>query len=315
MAKKKITYKLAKSPVTFDERAHKYWLDGKELSGITSMLHRTVFKGMYRDVPEFVLNRAADRGSNIHYEVSMWINGGIEPESTEGKNFVERIAPSLNLVASEYLVSDDESVASAIDLVAGINKKTVHLLDIKSYKSGLTKEKTLYVSWQLSTYAYLFEKMNPTLKVGRLSCLWLSDDHAEIIDVNRISDKEIAAMIMADANGLPFGLPDGDNEAAPVVVDNDAITRYRTFEEEFVRLDARIKELKALKEQALSEVQAALESAGCSYVETDGLKFTLVGATTSNRFDSTKFKADNPDMYEKYLKTTEVKAYVKVTAR
>ena len=313
MATKKITYKLAKSNVTFDEKAHKYWLDGKELSGITSLLHRTVFKDMYKAVPEFVLNRAADRGSNIHFEVSMWITAGIEPASTEGKNFVEKIAPSMNVVASEYLVSDNVHVASSIDIVAGIDKKTVHLIDIKSYKNGLPKDKEQYVSWQLSCYAYLFEKMNPTLKVGRLSCLWLSDSNAELIDVPRIEDTMVGAMIIADLNGLPFSW--GESSPVPANMDTEAMTRYRSFEDEFVKLDARIKELKALKEQALTEVQTALEKAGCTSVETDGLKFTLVAATTKSSFDSTKFKADNPEVYAQYMKTSPVKAYVKVTAK
>lgn len=306
---KKVSYKLAKSSVVFDEREHRYWLGEQQLSGITSILHRTVFNSMYKDVPDEVLNRAADRGSNIHYEVSMWVTAGIEPESSEGKNFVEKIAPQLDLVASEYLVSDDKHVASSIDLVAGIDKGTVHLLDIKSYKNGLKRDKVDYVSWQLSCYAYMFELMNPTLKVGRLSCLWLSDDNAEIIDVNRIDSSEVAAMIDADANDLPYVY------GAVASIDSEAVAKYRTFDEEYSQLEARLKELKTLKEQALAEVKDALEKAGCTSVETGGFKFTLVPATTTKRFDSTKFKVENPGVYAAYLKESAVSAYVKVTAR
>lgn len=302
---------LAKSHVDFDEMEHKYTYKGKEMSGITSLLHRTVFRDMYKDVPEFVLNRAADRGSNIHYEVSLYLNTGIEPASPEGVNFVEKIMPQIgDIVASEYLVTDFKDYASAVDVVcSGKSDLEFELYDIKSTKSGLKKD---YVSWQLSCYAFMFELMNPGLSVSRLAGIWLTGDKAEVIDVERIPNETIVKLFEADSSGLPFECDVPTTAFSP---ETEAMARYRSFEEEFIKLDARIKELKKLKETALEDVMVSMQENNLTSVETDTMKFTLVGETTKSTFDSTKFKADHPEEYAKYMKDTTVKAYVKATIK
>ena len=299
--------RLAKSDVVFDENKHEYWLGDKQLSGITSLLHRTLFADTYKGVSKAVLERAAERGSNIHYEVSMWINGGFDPVSIEGKNFVEKIAPSLDIVKSEYLVSDGSDYASSIDIVAAIDDDTVHLIDIKSNKSGIQRD---YVAWQLSCYAYLIELMNPWIKVGRLSALWLSDNKAELIDVDRVEAVTVKSLMDADKDGLPFNLP-----RPSAMPESEAMARYREFEEEYVKLDARLKELDKLKSDALAEVKAAMENNNVNSLETDALKFTLVAETEAKTFDSKRFKDEQPGLYAGYLKTTKRSSYVKVTLK
>ena len=52
-------YKLVKSGVVFDSEHHTYTLDGKQLSGITSLLDRQLFKDKYSGIPEDTLRKAA----------------------------------------------------------------------------------------------------------------------------------------------------------------------------------------------------------------------------------------------------------------
>ena len=52
--------KLNQSSVVFNNENHTYTLDGKLLSGITSLLHRQLFKDMYKGVDEKVLQENAD---------------------------------------------------------------------------------------------------------------------------------------------------------------------------------------------------------------------------------------------------------------
>lgn len=309
MSKKKKAAALAVSAVRFDADAHKYWLGDKELSGITSVLGRTVFKDKYKGVSKEVLDRAASRGSNVHFEVSMYESASIAPECTEAKNYVEKIRPTLDVWCSEYLISDNEAYASSIDLVAH-DGDGASLYDIKTNKAGIDKD---YVSWQLSCYAYLFERQNPDIKVKDVAAIWLSDDNAEIIHVNRIDAKIIASLFEADRLGLPFENP--LKEELPTVEETTAMQDYRTFETEYAILMQRIKELDELKKKALEEIEVTLAEYNVSVVETEHLKFTRVEPTTKQTFDTKKFKADHPDMVDEYMKTSNVKGYIKVTLK
>jgi len=85
-----------------------------------------------------------------------------------------------------------------------------------------------------------------------------------------------------------------------------------------------IKSISALEIQAkmIAEKEKEMKEAMLAAMEEYGVKsfsigegdeqvtFTYVGATTSTTFDSTKFKAENPDVYDKYLKTSNRKAYI-----
>ena len=52
---------LKKCPVEFDELAHTYTLDGKQLSGITGIIKDYLFPDMYKGVHERTLEAAAER--------------------------------------------------------------------------------------------------------------------------------------------------------------------------------------------------------------------------------------------------------------
>ena len=49
------------SPVIFDEAAHTYTLNGVRLSGVTAIV-KWMFPETYKDIPQSVLEKAADHG-------------------------------------------------------------------------------------------------------------------------------------------------------------------------------------------------------------------------------------------------------------
>ena len=57
---------LVKSAVVFNEENHTYLLGDKLLQGITGMISRQLFPNKYKDIPEFILKRAAEKGSFMH---------------------------------------------------------------------------------------------------------------------------------------------------------------------------------------------------------------------------------------------------------
>ena len=312
MAKKNLP-KLYVSPVVHIDEPYSYWLGQQELSGCTSILKRHLFGDKYANVPDFGLQRAADRGSNIHYEVSMFENGGISPSTQEGINYAEKIKPKLNVLASEYMVSDEEHFASSIDLVDYLGKKKdkhrVRLIDIKTMKSGLDLD---YLSWQLSIYATYFEKSNPDCIVEEVAGLWLSEDNCELTPVGRIDDKIIETLILADKMGLPFENPLKKDTLIPETED---MVRWISFEEEYIRLKDRLTELENLKKKALDAVSKVIDISDGQSVETENIRFTKVAPTTRAGFNTAAFKEDHPELHSKYAKVSNVKGYVRATLK
>lgn len=52
---------LVKSSVVFSEENHTYFLGEKQLKGITGMISRQLFPNKYRDIPEYILKKAAEK--------------------------------------------------------------------------------------------------------------------------------------------------------------------------------------------------------------------------------------------------------------
>ena len=77
------------------------------------------------------------------------------------------------------------------------------------------------------------------------------------------------------------------------------------------------RQIKALEEQekALREaVKKEMEEKGIIKLEdaVNGLSITYVAPYYKEAFDSKKFRADNPDLYDEYVKMTSVKSSIKV---
>lgn len=71
------------------------------------------------------------------------------------------------------------------------------------------------------------------------------------------------------------------------------------------------KEEKEFKDK-LAEMWGNLTDAPNSVI-LDGLKFTYVRPSTRKSFDSKKFQEDHPEMYDKYVKESNVKASIRTS--
>ena len=72
-------------------------------------------------------------------------------------------------------------------------------------------------------------------------------------------------------------------------------------------------EFEKMEEQLKEMFLEKMETNGIDkYISPDGtFKATYIKATTSNRFDSTRFKKEHEDLYNEYQVSSERKAYVK----
>lgn len=289
-------------PVRFNQEEHTYLNTetGKMLQGITSTLVHRVNPNKYAGIPKHILNAAADRGSKVHEEIELAETIGIETTTQEAKNYLKlKEQHGLNFLQSEYTVSDLEHYATNID---GIYEVEENVVDIADYKTTSKFDKES-VSWQLSICAHFLEKNNPHVKVRKLFGIWVRDDIAQLIEVERRSKGEIEALIDADLNDEPFDY----SPAFP-----DYITEN---EMSLVYIGKRIAELTEEYNVIKGEIlQKMVENKDKSF-DTGNVLITVIAASDSKTFDSKKFKEEHGDLYDNYTKTTHKNESLKITLR
>ena len=294
---------LVKSNVIFDQQAHTYTTpDGVCLQGITGMIERQLFPDKYSGVPDFVMRRAAERGSFIHEVCELVDDLGIEHESEEARNY-QRLKEehALRYEASEYLVSDNEHFASCIDKVYRESNTEFSLADIKTtYK--LDKE---YVRWQLSVYAYLFERQNPGCKVVRQFAIWLRGGKSELVEVDRIPDEVVIALMSAEIDGVKFV-----NPYAVPAPSAELPLKYQEMEQAIVEIDRQERYWKEQKKILMDGIMQEMVKAGAYSWESEAIRLTRKKEGIRKDFDKKALERDYPDIYAQYLIETPVSGSV-----
>ncbi|MCM1029752.1 MAG: hypothetical protein NC342_08820 [Pseudoflavonifractor sp.] len=289
---------LKKSPVTFDELAHRYFMpDGRELRGITGLLKRQLFADKYAGIPDETLSRAAEYGSNVHEQIELYDAFG-----GEAANEVTRVYQAikdehgLETEANEYLVSDEETFASSIDIVF----KGGHLCDIKT-TSSLDRE---YVSWQLSIYAHLYERQNPGRQAGRLLALWIPKaryGRPRLVEVERKPDIEVAALLAADAAGFQYEPPKGAGPAP------GSIAHHASLLAALYDAQLAYDKSKAEVDRLRGIVLAVMTKSGEASYKDSRFALTRKEGTETRRVDSTRLKTEWPEVYESCLTVTKTR--------
>ncbi len=287
---------LIKSQVVFNPDEHTYMLGDKELSGITSVIGRQLFPDKYRDVPEDVLRKAAERGTMIHSICELVDDIGITHDSDEAQGYKElKDDWGLRYECSEYLVSDNEHYASCIDKVYRENDTDFTLGDIKT-TYVLDKES---VRWQLSIYAYLFELQNPGCNAVRLIGIWLRGKNHEIVEVERIPSEIVINLLKCDSEGRQFVNP---YSISPVTLPDE----YRKMERTIQEIVSQAKYWSDKKKEITDGVMMAMVEAGEYSWKGDIISFTRKKDTIRKDFDKKAFEKDYPDLYKKYLREIPV---------
>lgn len=284
---------LVKSPVIFDPEAHTYSLpDGTRFQGITGMLRRQLFPDEYRDVPQHILDRAAERGHAVHQLCELVDDLGITPEEADAQAYIRLKADQgLGYRTSEYLVSDNTRFASAIDKVYEDGESSFILADIKTtYR--LNEE---YVRWQLSIYAYLFELQNPGAKASGLLALWIRDGHASAYPVERIPAEIVTSLLDAEAEGRQFVNP---LSRADITLPE----RYRQMEQSIIEIDRQARYWAEQKKALMDGLMQEMVRAGAYQWDGDSIKLTRKKDSIRKAFDAKKLAEDHPDIYAEYLK-------------
>ena len=301
--------------VFFDPVSHTYLTDdGVMLIGVTELMKKHGLGADYAGIPEAVLNKAAEEGTALHKEIEDYDNG----LSVLRTPLIEEYArlcrvTGLIFVRNEYLVSDDEMVASSIDGVYGLknrNRKNNEVV-LVDYKATLKLHKRA-LEWQLGIYKVFFERQNPGLTVVACYCLHLDKKTKSIkglVPIEPVSEAEVEALLQAEREGRIY-IDQHDEPTAELVLTDEELATYVAQASEMARLKEQAKAiedgLKALDKRVLDYMlEHNLES-----MEGGGGVFKVKKAYERASVDVERMKRTNPGLYEMYKKTTTVAASI-----
>jgi len=306
---------LKQSPVTFRESDHTYWLDGRQLHGVTGTIIRTAFPGKYDGIPKAVLDNAASKGHAIHEEIEYHDRFDTMPDTPRLKRYEAlKTANGLKVVENEYLVSDNETFASSIDIVMADAGDNICLVDTKTTYT-LDKQST---ALQLSMYRRLFEQQNPGLKVARLYALWLpqrDETIAELHELQPVDDAYLDDIIKQTLDILAN--PEEEQQAAPVTQEEEPLPDgYKDLETAYDYW-ARIKaEADAHLDGLKKQIMQLLIDSERKKVSTPLYTCSIVGETSKKVFDEKAFRSKHEDLWNEYLTKDKVtKSYIQIKAR
>lgn len=314
---------------------HSYFLlrkdaEPKDLTGVTTMLKKLGITQGYSFVKRDVLARAAARGTAIHellqgYEMNQPVNSTIhfEWDCEDGshksededcsqmlRKYADMVKPSLfhKDVAVEYLVSDNKSIASMIDLVTENEDGSVDLID---YKSGSSTDTTA-VTWQLSIYKYLFEAQNKKIPVQNLFCIHCHDaQHLSVEKLVYLGDDKVEEALERFRKGEQIV----SEESLPATLSiaelfPEHVTLVSTLETK-LQLENALEIVNSQLAPIMDALKDKMRRDHLTEVLVPGGRYVFTEEHPYKRFDAKKFQKDHPDVYDKYVATSNVSASIK----
>ncbi len=256
---------------------------------------------------------------NISYVEESW------DVTDELDAYIRHLSNGFMPLANELTVSDNIRYASQIDNV-WLYEKTggIWLVDTKTnnislyplcgylnesyFSDGETALKE-YLSWQLSVYAELFEAENPGLKVEGLACNWLRKGNSAFWIIERKPSELVHELLSTEyfiGDGGPvyfhpnpsvFGI--GSN--IPALKAEDKMKIPPKVVDYMAGLLKTVKEAETKLTEAKTALRAAMTQHGVKKHDFGLFTASLSSPSVTNRFNTSQFKADHPDLYEKYI--------------
>lgn len=92
-------------------------------------------------------------------------------------------------------------------------------------------------------------------------------------------------------------------------------TLSESIEKQIVSIEKRIKKLKEQQDAMKAALIEAMETKNLIKLETDKLVISYVAPSDRESFDSKKFREDNPDLYDEYVKISPVKSSIRIKVK
>lgn len=204
---------------------------------------------------------------------------------------------------AEYLVSDNEMVATSIDIVM----TDYSLADVKT-TSQLDEES---LRWQLSIGKFLFEKQTG-IKVPHLYGIHIREKGKKI-KVEPIPREEVERLFECEKNGTKYTQP--KDVIVAKILQGSELIELIDLEKTYSELDAKLQKAKDERDEFRKRFYDLMKEHGVDKVEGENITITRTASYTKNNFNSKQLQKDDPKLYKKYLTTSNVKGSLRVTLK
>lgn len=240
----------------------------------------------------------------MHQVIEGYLNDGTYYEGLpELDNFIKVMEDNkLSCLATEYIVSDNENFASAIDLVMHNKKKEICLVDLKRTSELHFEE----VALQLSIYKRWFERMNAGVKVGHIYVLRLRDNDCDFVELHPVSDDFLDALISAYLNALPF---------VPSAYYGDLPSELVKAEKQISLMVAQQKDIETRMSKLKEGLYSLMEQYNVKSWKGNNVTITRVLPSVSVSLDSKAVKEKHPEVYREFVKEAKRKGSLKITVK
>jgi CRISPR/Cas system-associated exonuclease Cas4 (RecB family) len=296
--------------VFFEPISHTYLIGDKVLIGVTSLMEKHGLSPDYSGIPKATLMKAAEEGTAIHKEIEDYDNGISVLRTPLIEEYIAICQENgLIFAQNEFLVSDDELVASSIDGVYG-PENTISLVDYKTTQKVHRRP----LAWQLGIYKVLFERQTG-LKVANCYCLHIDKKERTIkglIPIEPVSESEVDALLQAEREGRIY-IDLHEEPSAELVLTDAELTAYVTQQNEIARLKEQIKGIEETIKGLDARVLAYMTENNLETLEGGGGVFKVKKAYERASIDTARLKKMQPGIYEQYKKVTNVAASLSFT--
>ena len=297
--------KLNDCGVVFNAEHHTYTLDGKELSGITSIISKYLFPNQYSNVSESVLNAARERGSIVHTDLEMEFNGltSNSPEVVAYRELAKK--HKIKQIAAEYVVTDYKSIATCIDSVAYVNGE----LSLIDYKTTATLN-IEYLRWQLSLESLMFTMVNQS-SVSKAYAVHLPKPkdgvcEAKLVEVELLPVTYLMSLLTAFNEGAETF----DNPLKDMGYEwSNILEQYMQAQEALLDLKKTVDELESIKSSCSARPKELMDEKRVSTWENEGVKVTRSADQVRKTFDLKLLQQQCPKFPAKWMKEIETKGY------
>lgn len=284
--------------IEFNAENHSYTVDGKPVISVTQLLKKHGLSPDYSAVSDTVLNKAADKGTLTHEEITNYVENGDIGFTEELQDFI-RLCNENKLYPSgaECKVGND-IVAGTYDLICEDGLKEIKTTSVIHTKS---------VRWQLSIYTFLeFYGDKPFYEKNKIGVFHLVNG-GKYIPLELIPIEEVERLLDCERKGELY------TEKELAVADKD-LQELLSVEQIVYALKREAEEAEERANKLRQVFYDKMLEQGIDKYEIEGLvRINCVKPTTRESIDSVMLKKELPDIARQYTKTIQVKGSLRVT--
>lgn len=294
------------SRIFFEPTSHTYLMDGEVLlMGVTELLSKHNLNADYGGIKKEVLDNAAKEGTRLHEMIEDYDNGQAVLETPLIQQYKQICREhGLVFVTNEYLVSDEELVASKIDGVYRLANGHYVLVDYKFTQKIHWRP----LAWQIGVYKVFFERQNPGSVVDATYVLH-GDKKTQTLDgfypVTPVSEAEVDALLDAERQGIIY-IDDNATKDISEVLEDGEVAKYVDAASSLAELKAKVKEAEAALKEIDKRILKYMEDNNLDELQAGNGVIKRTKGSIQTRVDSDKLKDKFPHIWEMVKKEVSV---------